>query len=67
MDSSLLEQFLGLSSTHFQLPPLIEEENDELHPLINIESCRLNQTNKLLLGIDKLYIDIDKVYLFPHT
>ncbi|CAF1131653.1 unnamed protein product [Adineta steineri] len=54
MDSTLFEQFLGPSSTHFQLPPLIEEENDdELYPLINIEFYRLNKTKKLLLARPK--------------
>ncbi|CAF0975378.1 unnamed protein product [Rotaria sp. Silwood1] len=50
MNSSLLEEFLGPSSTRFQLPTLIEEENDELYPLVNIKFCRLNRTRKLLLA-----------------
>ncbi|CAF1036417.1 unnamed protein product [Rotaria sordida] len=50
MNSTLLEQFLGPSSTRFQLPTLFEEENDELYPLVNIKFCRLNRTRKLLLA-----------------
>ncbi|CAF2411295.1 unnamed protein product [Rotaria sp. Silwood2] len=50
MNSTLLEQFLGPSSTRFQLPTLIEEENDELYPLVNIKFSRLNRTRKLLLA-----------------
>ena len=51
MNSTLLEQFLGPSATRFQLPTLIEEENDELYPLVNIKYCRINRTRKVLLGI----------------
>jgi hypothetical protein len=50
MNSSLLEQFLGPLSNQFRLPPLIEEENEELYPLVNIE---FYQTKKPLLGINK--------------
>ncbi|CAF4653750.1 unnamed protein product [Rotaria sp. Silwood1] len=48
MDPSLLEQFLGPSSTQFQLPPLNEDENDELHPLLNAGFQRLSHTRKSL-------------------
>jgi hypothetical protein len=50
MDSSLLEQFIGPSSTQFQLPVLIEDENDELHPLVNIRFYRFSKTRKSLPG-----------------
>jgi hypothetical protein len=52
MDLSLLEQFLGSSSTQFRLPTLIEEENDELQPLVNI---KFNHSRKSVLGINKSY------------
>ncbi|CAF0866930.1 unnamed protein product [Adineta steineri] len=48
MDPSLLEQFLGPSSTQFQLPPLTEDENDELHPLITTGFQRLSYARKSL-------------------
>ncbi|CAF2342408.1 unnamed protein product [Rotaria sp. Silwood2] len=48
MDPSLLEQFLGPSSTQFQLPSLNEDENDELHPLLNVGFQRLTHTRKSL-------------------
>ena len=50
MDPSLLEQFLGPSSTQFQLPPLTEDENDELHPLLTNGFHRFSQTRKSLPG-----------------
>lgn len=52
MDPSLLEQFLGPSSTQFQLPVLTEDENDELHPLLSIGFQRFSQTRKSLPGKD---------------
>ncbi|CAF3454869.1 unnamed protein product [Rotaria socialis] len=48
MDPSLLEQFLGPSSTQFQLPTLTEDENDELHPLLNSGFQRLSHARKSL-------------------
>ncbi|CAF4692310.1 unnamed protein product, partial [Rotaria magnacalcarata] len=48
MDPSLLEQFLGPSSTQLQLPPLTEDENDELHPLLNNGFQRLSHARKSL-------------------
>ena len=54
MDPSLLEQFLGPSSTQFQLPVLTEDENDELHPLLSIGFQRFSQTRKSLPG--KCYV-----------
>ena len=59
MDPSLLEQFLGPSSTQFQLPSLIEDENDELHPLVTTGFQRLSLTRKSMPG--KIYIYIYKV------
>lgn len=50
MDPSLLEQFLGPSSTQFQLPVLPEDENDELHPLVSTGFQRLSITRKSLPG-----------------
>ena len=50
MDPSLLEQFLGPSSTQFQLPSLTEDENDELHPLLTTGFQRFAQTRKSLPG-----------------
>ena len=50
MDPSLLEQFLGPSSTQFQLPALTEDENDELHPLVSTGFQRLSLTRKSLPG-----------------
>jgi hypothetical protein len=50
MDPSLLEQFLGPSSTQFQLPTLTEDENDELHPLVSTGFQRLSLTRKSLPG-----------------
>ena len=49
MDSSLLEQFLGPSSTQFQLPPLIEDEDDgdDARPLIEM---KLRQIRNSLTG-----------------
>ncbi|CAF1304864.1 unnamed protein product [Adineta ricciae] len=48
MDPSLLEQFLGPSSTQFQLPPLTEDENDEVHPLMTTGFQRLSYARKSL-------------------
>lgn len=56
MDPSLLEQFLGPSSTQFQLPPLTEDENDDLHPLLNNRFQRLSQTRKSLPGKKNTHI-----------
>lgn len=38
-------------STKFRLPPLIEEETDEIYPVIKKKICRVNQTKKLPSGI----------------
>ena len=65
MDPSLLEQFLGPSATQFQLPSLIEDENDELHPLVSTGFQRLSHTRKSLPG--KNYIPIIRSNLFTHT
>lgn len=54
MDPSLLEQFLGPSSTQFQLSPLKEDENDELHPLVSTGFQRLSLTRKSLPGNNHL-------------
>ncbi|CAF1265972.1 unnamed protein product [Adineta steineri] len=62
MDPSLLEQFLGPSSTQFQLPPLTEDENDELHPLITTGFQRLSYARKSLPG--KHYIHIQGLDYF---
>jgi hypothetical protein len=65
MDPSLLEQFLGPSSTQFQLPPLTEDENDELHPLVDTGFQRLSFTRKSLPG--KNYIHRQGLtYLLTH-
>jgi len=65
MDPSLLEQFLGPSSTQFQLPPLTEDENDEVHPLVSTGFQRLSLTRKSLPG--KNYIDIQGLtHLLTH-
>ena len=56
MDPSLLEQFLGPSSTQFQLPPLTEDENDELHPLITAGFQRLSYARKSLPGKHSLCV-----------
>ncbi len=66
MDPSLLEQFLGPSSTQFQLPPLTEDENDELHPLLNTGFQRLSITRKSLPGKNFLHIQ-GLTRLFTHT
>ncbi|CAM4751887.1 unnamed protein product [Rotaria magnacalcarata] len=50
MNSTLLEHFLGPSSTRFQLPTLFEEEDDEVYPLVNITFCQINRTRKSLLA-----------------
>ena len=51
MDPSLLEQFLGPSSTQFQLPVLQEDENDQLRPLMSTTGFqRFSQTRKSLPG-----------------
>lgn len=51
MDPSLLEQFLGPSSTQLQLPVLHEDEADQLHPLISTAGFqRFSQTRKSLPG-----------------
>ncbi len=55
MDPSLLEQFLGPSSTQLQLPSLIEDEDDELHPLVSTGFQRLSQTRKSLPGKKMIY------------
>lgn len=55
MDPSLLEQFLGPSSTQFQLPALKEDENDELHPLVTTGFQRLSLTRKSLPGNNDLH------------
>lgn len=67
MNSTLFEQFLGPSATRFQLPTLIEEENDELCPLVNIKYCRINRTRKVLLGIKKIQFNIAIVLLHMLT
>jgi hypothetical protein len=65
MDPSLLEQFLGPSSTQFQLPSSTEDENDELHPLVTTGFQRLSHTRKSLPG--KNYIHIQGlIYLLTH-
>ena len=65
MDSSLFERFFDSASTHFQLPTLNEEENDEVHPLLHIEFYRLNKTRQLLIGIQEDFISYVKLsYLF---
>jgi hypothetical protein len=65
MDPSLMEQFLGPSSTQFQLPPLTEDENDELHPLLTTGFQRLSYTRKSLPG--KIYIHIQGLmHLLTH-
>ena len=75
MDPSLLEQFLGPSSTQFQLPPLTEDENDELHPLVTNGFQRLSHTRKSLpgknyihiqglTGYSRIHISLLYVYLF---
>ena len=56
MDPSLLEQFLGPSSTQFQLPPLTEDENDEVHPLMTTGFQRLSYARKSLPGKYYIYI-----------
>lgn len=61
MHATLLEQFLGPSSSRFQLPTLFEEEDDEVYPLVNITFCQINRTRKSLLGIKKLH-----AYIFIH-
>ncbi len=53
MNSSLLEQYHGLLSNKFRLPPLIEEETDEVDSLVNKKFCRLNQMKNSLIGIIK--------------
>ncbi len=55
MDPSLLEQFLGPSSTQFQLLPLTEDENDELHPLVSTGFQRFSQTRKSLPGKNHIH------------
>jgi hypothetical protein len=47
MNSSLF----GSSATKFRLPTLIEEENEEVCPLVNNKIYRLNQTKKNFQGI----------------
>ena len=70
MDPSLLEQFLGPSSTQFQLPVLHEDEADQLHPLISTAGFqRFTQTRKSLPGKvhtkDKVANLFDVFPLFP--
>ena len=72
MDPSLLEQFLGPSSTQLQLPPLKEDENDELRPLLNVGFQRLSHTRKSLPGKTSIliqdlthsYISINSLYVY---
>jgi hypothetical protein len=65
MDPSLLEQFLGPSSTQFQIPPLTEDENDELHPLVSTGFERLSLTRKSLPGKNYIHIE-DLTRLLTH-
>jgi hypothetical protein len=65
MDPSLLEQFLGPSSTQFQLPSLIEDENDELYPLLTTGFHRLSHTRKSLPGKTN-YIHIQGLNICSH-
>jgi hypothetical protein len=44
MDSSLLELFLGPISSQYQLPPLIEDENEDLLSIISTSSLRTKQS-----------------------
>lgn len=56
MDPSLLEQFLGPSSTQFQLPTLTEDENDEMHPSLSTGFQRLSDLRKSLPGKTCAYL-----------
>lgn len=69
MDPSLLEQFLGPSSTQFQLPVLQEDESDQLRPLISSSGFqRFSQTRKSLPGkIDRVQNDFSFTYFYPSS
>ncbi len=41
----------GSSATKFRLPTLIEEENEEVYPVVNNKIYRKNQTKKKFQGI----------------
>lgn len=67
MDSSMFEQFLGPISTQFQLPATVEEESDEVHPLINIAFYRLNKSRKVLIGINNHRLSKQFVLFYPRN
>lgn len=55
MDSALLEQFLGPLSTQFQLPPLIEDENEEHSSLLStsfIQRKKFLTAGDVVLSVD---------------
>jgi hypothetical protein len=44
---------ISVMASIFRLPPLIEEENDEVYLFVNNKFSRLNQTKKSLKSIKK--------------